>query len=51
MHDNESHLGRESLVQMKTMVMVQEDQAGELWSSGTSLYTLEESFKAPHETP
>ena len=30
--------------------MVQEDQAREPWSLFVNLYTLEDSFKAPHET-
>ena len=33
----------------ETMVMVQEDQAGEPWSSYYSLYTIDEGFKAPPE--
>src|ERR1700761_3627277 len=31
-------------------VMVQEDQAGELWSSHYVLYTIDEGFKAPPES-
>ena len=33
----------------ETMVMVQEDQAGEPWSSYYNLYTIDEGFKAPPE--
>ena len=34
----------------ETMVMVQEDQAGELWSFDYDLYTVDEGFKAPPES-
>ena len=33
----------------ETMVMVQEDQAEEPWSSYVGLYTVVEGFKAPPE--
>ena len=34
----------------ETMVMVQEDQARESWSSYYDLYTIDEGFKAPPES-
>ena len=34
----------------ETMVMVQEDQAEEPWSSHYDLYTIDEGFKAPPES-
>ena len=34
----------------ETMVMVQEDQAGEPWSFYYDLYTIDKGFKAPPES-
>ena len=44
----QGHTKGEPLYRRKgKMVMVQEDQAGEPWSSDVGLYTVDEGFKAP----